>query len=147
VGSSVVQIQYVTTDIQASYVDCQVGALSLVGEANTNGCFVSNGTLDVDGSDALTYSYDVEADNKNGRTIAGFSTGAESKMYKRCPGCPYDEYKKYFDYYGVFDYANEWVLAALEGRATGFKRGNNNFGAQSTIGRGGTFMIDYQLIV
>lgn len=40
-GSSVLRIQYATTDIQDSYVDCQVGALEKDG--NTNGCkFVLN---------------------------------------------------------------------------------------------------------
>ena len=32
------KLQYLTTSVQASYVDCQVGALAATGEANTNGC-------------------------------------------------------------------------------------------------------------
>jgi hypothetical protein len=35
-GATTLQIQYATTDIQASYVNCQVGALEELG--NTEGC-------------------------------------------------------------------------------------------------------------
>ena len=45
--------------------------------------------------------------NKNGRTLQGFSTGAQSKMYDGCPGCPYKHYKQFYDYYGDFDYADK----------------------------------------
>lgn len=135
-GSSVLQIQYRTSDIQESYVNCQVGGLSSAGLENVEGCFASNGTLTVENGPTLNYSYDVIEGNKNGRTIAGFSTSAEDKMYNGCKGCPYVEYEKYYDYYGVFDYANEWVLAALEGRRTNLNQGNNNFSQQTFVGRG-----------
>ena len=51
------------------------------------------------------------------RTIKGFSTQAESKMYNGCPGCPYHHYSQFYDYYGDFDYADKWVTAALDGTA------------------------------
>merc|ERR1719407_298466 len=54
------------------------------------------------------------------RTLQGFSTGAKSKMYDGCPGCPYTHYKQFYDYYGSFTYADDWALAALDGTALTF---------------------------
>merc|ERR1712025_889388 len=39
------------------------------------------------------------------RTLQGFSTKAQWKMYDGCPGCPYKHYKQFYDYYGSFTYA------------------------------------------
>ena len=54
------------------------------------------------------------------RTIQGFSTGAQAKMYDGCPGCPYKHYKQFYDYYGSFTYADDWALAALDGTTLTF---------------------------
>ena len=68
-------------------------------------------------------------EHKNGRDIEGFSTAAQAKMYDSCPGCPYDEYKKFYDYYGDYMYADTWVKAALQGSknelcpGSGYERG------------------------
>ena len=51
------------------------------------------------------------------RTLKGFSTGAQGKMYDGCPGCPYKHYEQFYDYYGDFDYADKWVSAALAKRS------------------------------
>ena len=56
--------------------------------------------------------------HKNGRTIKGFSTGAQKKMYDDCPGCPYEDYTKFYNYYGSHTYADDWVTAALTGGKT-----------------------------
>merc|ERR1719182_571273 len=64
------------------------------------------------------------------RTLKGFSTGAQAKMYNGCPGCPYKHYSMFYDYYGDFDYADKWVSAALAGVSMSFssgKHGPNNF--------------------
>jgi len=131
-GATTLKIQYKTTDIQDSYVDCQVGALGADG--NTNGCFAASGTVEIDGFEPITYTYTVPEDSNNGRTIAGFSTGAKAKMYE-CDNCPYVDYKKFFDYYGSFDYANQWVLAAFSGGKTSFQNGNADFGEFTFAGR------------
>merc|ERR1719203_760339 len=129
-GAQNLKVLYETTDIQASYVQCQVGALK---ETNTQGCFIEDGTISVAGADHA-YTYDPANENKNGRTIAGFSTGAAAKMLSGCPGCPYRDFKYFNDYYGRSDYAHEWVEAAFEGRSTEFpNNGNANF-AQYTFG-------------
>merc|ERR1719331_2545307 len=48
------------------------------------------------------------------RTLQGFSTNAKARMYDDCAG-PYKTYKKFYDYYGDYVYADKWVLAALDG--------------------------------
>jgi len=73
--------------------------------------------------------------NRGKRTLQGFSTGAEGKMYT-CSvtppagatysvGCPYTTYEPYYDYYGDFSYADTIVSAALNGDngAAGFTNG------------------------
>ena len=73
------------------------------------------------------------------RTLQGFSTGAQEKMYDGCPGCPYKHYKQFYNYYGDYDYADKWVSAAL-GDASGagtdmaFTSGKHGPNAFSTLG-------------
>ena len=70
------------------------------------------------------------------RTLEGFSTSAQSKMYDDCPGCPYKHYEMFYDYYGDFDYADKWVSAALSnGKADFTKLGDADFGARARRGR------------
>jgi hypothetical protein len=68
------------------------------------------------------------------RTLKGFSTGAQAKMYDGCPGCPYKHYKQFYDYYGDFDYADKWVSAALAGSDMSFSSGRHGPNAFSTLG-------------
>ena len=53
------------------------------------------------------------------RTLQGFSTKAKQVMYdvmiNDVSHGPYKTYKKFFDYYGDYDYADKWVTAALDG--------------------------------
>lgn len=72
-------LQYQTTDVQASYVGCQVGGLAATGDHNTAGCLTPTGELTGSGA-TIEYSHDNLQDTKNGRTIRGFSTSVESKM-------------------------------------------------------------------
>merc|ERR1740138_1409026 len=67
------------------------------------------------------------------RTLKGFSTGAQGKMYDGCPGCPYKHYKMFYDYYGDFDYADKWVSAALAGTDMTFSSGKFGPNAFSTM--------------
>ena len=69
------------------------------------------------------------------RTLRGFSTSAEKKMYEDCAGCPYKHYSMYYEYYGDFDYADKWVSSALGGVAASFSsgRGGADFGAVSDL--------------
>merc|ERR1719353_1181894 len=52
------------------------------------------------------------------RTLRGFSTNAKARMFEKSdtnPEGPYKTYLKYFEYYGDHDYADKWVMAALDG--------------------------------
>ena len=72
------------------------------------------------------------------RTMRGFSTGAQTKMYDGCPGCPYRHYKMFYDYYGDFDYADKWVTAALDKADMSFSNGRhgpNNFSGMHSDAR------------
>eukprot|EP00549_Striatella_unipunctata_P003622 CAMPEP_0118705874 /NCGR_PEP_ID=MMETSP0800-20121206/20169_1 /TAXON_ID=210618 ORGANISM="Striatella unipunctata, Strain CCMP2910" /NCGR_SAMPLE_ID=MMETSP0800 /ASSEMBLY_ACC=CAM_ASM_000638 /LENGTH=109 /DNA_ID=CAMNT_0006608195 /DNA_START=32 /DNA_END=358 /DNA_ORIENTATION=- len=106
--------------------------MAAFGGATTDGCFAATGQLEIDGlSSFVSYSYDPLTGNKNGRSISGFSLQAEEKM-RTCNtsggGCPYDDFIKFYNYYGVSDYGHKWVTAAFDGGTTGFTRGNANFG-------------------
>lgn len=133
VGSTSLTVQYKTIDLQSEHVGCKVGALPSEDQFH-DGCLVADGEVVV-GGNSYPYTYTVDTDNDNGRTIAGFSTSAESKMLNDCPGCPYKEYKKFYDYYGEADYAHQWVTAALDGTKTNFSRGNADFSKYGFTGR------------
>jgi len=87
-GETELRIQYATTDVQASYVNCQVGALV---DTNTEGCFAAQGDLQIGGTQ-YAYVYEPTTDNDDARTIAGFSTTAGERMRLSCPGCPYTDF-------------------------------------------------------
>jgi len=131
-GETTVRFQYGTTDIQSSYVNCQVGALGEAG--NLDGCLAASGSFNIEGTD-YAYTYDPNTNNDNGRSIAGFSTQAGDKMRNNCPGCPYTDYMYFYRYYGAEDYANQWVTAALDGTSTNFDNGNADFSKYSFTGR------------
>ena len=68
------------------------------------------------------------------RTLQGFSTSAQAKMYDGCPGCPYHHYSMFYDYYGSFTYADDWVSAALAGEDMAFPSGEHGPNHFSTLG-------------
>jgi hypothetical protein len=131
VGATSITVQYDTISIQANYVGCQVGASPT---PNLQGCFAASGTLNIEGEGTFTYTYNPETDNNNERTLQGFSTEAKEKMHD-CPNCPYTTYEKFYQYYGAFDYADQWVMAAFDGQTTSFANGNANFRLYGTEGK------------
>jgi hypothetical protein len=89
------------------------------------------GTLTIDPSpDLVGYDYSLRDDNRNGRTLQYFSSTANTRMRL---GGPDDDYfpafETFFNYYGAFDYADQIVTAALEGRDTNLARGDFNLEA------------------
>ena len=64
-GTQTINVLYETTDVQSSYMECQVGGLST---SNLDGCFEKDGTFNIDG-DEYAYTYTPESDNKNDRTM------------------------------------------------------------------------------
>jgi len=139
----IVKIQYDTSQNQATWVGCRVGGLNEGRE--TNGCFKDSGTIVIDGK-SYQYTYDSTVDNKNGRTLQGFSTAVESKMIAcgTAAGCPMKDAKFFTDYYGQANYGDLWIQAAFNGGSlTNFDYGNTNFSslgysAQSELIKKGT---------
>merc|ERR1719359_1890039 len=135
-GSTKIRFQYKTSDTQwkadgttpGYNQDCRVGGMDS-GDAyySTDGCVDGAKTVKVTFVDGTTEDIDVNVAHKNGRTIKGFSTGAQGKMFDDCRGCPYDDYKKFYEYYGSHTYADDWVRAALTGGDAGFTKGNIDF--------------------
>jgi len=135
-GSTKIRFQYKTSDTQwkadgttpGYNQDCRVGGMDS-GDAyySTDGCVDGAKTVKVTFVDGTTEDIDVTVAHKNGRTIKGFSTGAQGKMFDDCKGCPYDDYKKFYEYYGSHTYADDWVRAALTGGDAGFTKGNIDF--------------------
>ena len=99
--------------------------------------FAPSGNIEIGELGEYAYTYNPLQSNFNARTIQGFSTEAKEKMLE-CPGCPYKTYEKYFKYYGVVDYANQWILAAFNKGSTSFAKGNANFASYTTDGQSGT---------
>ena len=95
-------------------------------------------SIEIAGSSTYEYTYSIRTDNKNSRTLQGFSLQADKKM-NSCANCPYKMFKKYKDYYGVTDYGNEWIVAAFEGTKTSFANGNADFDNYQNVGRHGEF--------
>jgi hypothetical protein len=130
-GATVLEIQYQTSDIQATHVGCRVGGNP---EPLTEGCYAASGNLTIEGVGPVQYTYDPLVDNVNGRTLQGFSLQAEEKMYL-CDACPYRTYEKFYNYYGSHSYADDWVLAAFAGTSTSFQNGNADFSAYDREGK------------
>ena len=100
--------------------------------------FAPTGNIEVGELGSYAYAYAPLESNFNGRTIQGFSTEAKEKMLD-CPGCPYKTYEKFFKYYGVEDYANQWVLAALNKGPVKFAKGAADFSSYTSDGIAGTY--------
>lgn len=132
-GNTTVRMQYQTSDDQSNYVQCAVGALPTIARI-TAGCLIASGLINIGGI-AYSYQYNPISQNKNGRTIAGFSTSAKDKMRMSCDGCPYTDHEYFYEYYGVDDYGYQWVTAALNGQETQFENGNADFSLYGLDGR------------
>ena len=49
----------------------------------------------------------------------------------------YIDFQKFFNYYGRYDYADNWILSALNGERTDFTNGNNDFTGADISARAG----------
>jgi hypothetical protein len=141
--ATTIRVAYLTSDVQATYVKCKVGALQDAPTGVTaaasepykfqSECFQNEDLTITTSSGDVTVTPTGSPTVKAGRTLQGFSTGAGTKMYTTGPnggcagasdratdGCPYTDFSMYYNYYGDFDYANKFVLAAIEGQPTNF---------------------------
>jgi hypothetical protein len=85
--------------------------------------FKDRGTIAVmrSGKDPLVleYGYNIRKDNLNNLTLQSLSTTAETAM--KVNGTYYiPEYQIYVNYYGAYDYGDQWISAAQAGHYTGF---------------------------
>jgi len=133
-GSLSVRVTYNTSEDQATSVMCKVGGLQ-VEDQTTTGCLNTDKKITIDGDDYASFTHDYLADNKNGRTIQGFSTAVEGKMITCDPGCPFADAAMFKEYYGKPDYADHWVLAAFGKQTTNFSNGNADFTQFDFVGR------------
>ena len=132
-GSTTLQVQYSTSTVQASYSDCQVGGLV---DTVTEGCLATTGSITVGGT-TYEYTYDIDTNNDNGRTIQGFSKGADQSMRVNGVGAYFTTFQKFFDYYGRFDYADAFVLAAFNGDAATLNGKTFDFTSYDFTGKAG----------
>lgn len=134
-GSASLFFQYDTSDNQDAHVKCRVGAIPL-DQRTTDGCVAdASGAVSVTGGAELTYTYALATGNVNGRTLKGFSTGAEDKMLN-CANCPYSTFLKFHNYYKTSDYGDQWITSAFSQTNTAFPGlGNQNVGGFSDEGR------------
>uniref|UniRef100_A0A6U5LJW9 Uncharacterized protein n=2 Tax=Corethron hystrix TaxID=216773 RepID=A0A6U5LJW9_9STRA len=104
---------------------CYVGGLNV---KDFSGCFVAVGTV-TDGTNTLSYTYDMTTKNMNGRTLSGLSSVLNVDMANEA------NFKIFETYYGRADYSYHWVTSAFEGTSTNFTRGNADFTNYSLIGK------------
>jgi hypothetical protein len=99
--------------------------------------FASSGDILI-GTTTFSYSgYKSADDTYNGRTIQGFSTSADTKMRGNNDNDPYfPVFQKFFDYYGSYNYADEWIINAFYGGTTTFTNGDGDFSKYTFTGKG-----------
>jgi len=135
VGSTTLLVQYSTSEVQATWSDCIVGGLQ---DITTDGCFEASGSVTIGGL-SYDYTYTIETHNDNGRTLQGFSTGADKSMRENGDGPYFSTFQKFYDYYGRFDYADAYVLAAFDGSAVTMNGKTFDFSSYDFVGKAGTF--------
>lgn len=113
IGMTIVKFQY-DEDFANQ---CNVGGLPPRNLA-LESCLPSWGKLKVMGQSDREYAYNPLTENNNDRTLAGLSTGAQSKLHDCGGSCPYPMYQVYNNYYGNFQYGHEFVSAAARGGST-----------------------------
>lgn len=91
---------------------------------------VNTGTLAFENVSSVTasYTYNTAMDNVNGISIQRFSTDAENLF------TGYPDYMKFVEYYGAYDYGDQWVTASFESGKTNYDRGNADFSGITAVG-------------
>eukprot|EP00980_Cylindrotheca_fusiformis_P003784 scaffold834_cov123-Cylindrotheca_fusiformis.AAC.31 len=136
-------VQY-PTKTMADEPHCRVGGLVSIKAESKGGCEFSRGFMELgqilfqESQITLNYTYDSGDDTFNGRTIQKFSLNAKDEMFKRKEDSPYEDFTKFLNYYGEFDYGDHWIQAAFDQQATKFRNGNVDFSLVNTEGLEGT---------
>lgn len=144
-----------TTDIiveydanSAAYVECSVGMLWAVFDADLGGCFDNTGTLmlyENENDDGWMFDYEyveeIRSSNMNGRSLSDLSRLAERTMRpcsdeeSTCDRHFINSFAPFADYYGEPDFADKWISALFAREPTGFQSGfgDANFAMLRTI--------------
>ncbi|KAG7338804.1 hypothetical protein IV203_026278 [Nitzschia inconspicua] len=123
----VLLVEYETALNQSAY--CHVGSLAATNARDIQGCFASQGTIKIldfqNGAPVYEYAYHYNpvSETYNGRTFQGMSTELDMSFGHS------KHFEKFEIYYGIADYADSWIEAALDGTATAFSKGNADFSA------------------
>ncbi|KAG7364613.1 hypothetical protein IV203_037815 [Nitzschia inconspicua] len=126
-------VEYAIYADQLNYAGCLVGANPV---PTMQGCFVDSGALTVPEFQlTLTYTYNPQSDNFLFRSFEGFSVFAQDFMGECEGNCPYAEFQKFYDYYGVYDYGDNLISAAFDGSSTFLGNGNMDFGLFGNVAR------------
>jgi hypothetical protein len=145
-GATSIKVAYATADAQSTYVGCKGGALqnpptgttatAMTPYVLTGGCFQNEQlTVTTSSGNVVGVTPTGVPTTKAGRTLKGFSTKAGDTMYNKgtnggckgasdraTDGCPYKDFSEYYNYYGDFNYADKFVLAAINGGSTSFSK-------------------------
>eukprot|EP00525_Craspedostauros_australis_P010634 CAMPEP_0198112488 /NCGR_PEP_ID=MMETSP1442-20131203/4332_1 /TAXON_ID= /ORGANISM="Craspedostauros australis, Strain CCMP3328" /LENGTH=570 /DNA_ID=CAMNT_0043769279 /DNA_START=270 /DNA_END=1982 /DNA_ORIENTATION=+ len=100
---------------------CQVGGLV---DPSFDGCLREDSDIYIATDGTYDYFYNKTVDNKNSDSIQRFSLDAKQHMADCTMGCPFREYTKFVTYYGDYEYANSWLIAALNEGETDFTHGD-----------------------
>lgn len=135
---------------------CQVGALHVVSEGELEFCFAKQSHIKIgvkgttrNETKSYNYTYNVHMENKNLRTLQTIAREASTFRGMR-------DFDLFYQYYGDYDYADRWVMAAADGVATNFKSGLGNADFATVEGRlgrgeallkGAVFMNLYMYII
>jgi len=88
-------------------------------------CFAGpEGGIILQGYGAIDYTYNPRTSNKFQYSLKGYSESEGMRMVycelhrnsKHCSS--YEEYHRFFDYYGLLDYGNEWITSAFNKQST-----------------------------
>ncbi|KAL3921049.1 MAG: hypothetical protein SGILL_002956 [Bacillariaceae sp.] len=101
----------------------------------TDGCLSSSEMLLVAGEEVSAFSYDALQNTRNSRTLQGMAT---ETLFRDCDQCPLETHLKYINYYGIFTYADDMILAAFRQTATNLNTNNADFSQMSPEGRSAT---------
>lgn len=134
-GDITIRVEYAVSDVQESYVGCRVGGSPY---PVTAGCLVGQGNVTVDGKpDPLVYTYHLNINNDNGRTIKGFTSKAGLRFHPNDNTNIdfYHDMQMAVNYYGHADFADKIIEAAFDGTAAEFEKGTLDFSVYDKIGR------------
>ncbi len=98
---------------------------SKCGEGNIEDCFAKKGGIVLQGYGGLDYTYDPSTDNYFSSSLKWYTREEGNRMYycEHHGTCgSYQEYDRYFKFYGVIDYGNEWLESAFSNKKTNFPR-------------------------